>query len=136
MIEVKEAHESELSVFLPHRGVYTPLKSSTKLRGVFNGYAPTSNGVSLNQIQLNGGTVQQDLFPIVIRSRKHEFVFTADIRMMCRQILIHPDQRDLQRIVWKESPDQPTKAYQLKTITFGTTSAYYLSTRTLNATSR
>ncbi|GBO34381.1 hypothetical protein AVEN_174602-1 [Araneus ventricosus] len=132
MTEVKEAHEPELSVYLPHHGVYNPLKSSTKLRVVFNGSAPTSNGVSLNQIQLNGGTVQQDLFSIMIRFRKHEFVFTADVRMMYRQILIHPDQRDLQRIVWKEGPDQPTKAYQLNTITYGTTSAPYLATRTLN----
>ncbi|GBN30158.1 hypothetical protein AVEN_275441-1 [Araneus ventricosus] len=68
----------------------------------------------------------------MIRFRKHEFVFTADVRMMCIQILIHPDQRDLQRIVWKEGPDQPTKAYQLNTITYGTTSAPYLATRTLN----
>ncbi|GBM12575.1 hypothetical protein AVEN_78349-1 [Araneus ventricosus] len=132
MTEVKEAHEPEFSVYLPHHGVYNPLKSSTKLRVVFNGSAPTSNGVSLNQIQLNGGTVQQDLFSIMIRFRKHEFVFTADVRMMYRQILIHPDQRDLQRIVWKEGPDQPTKDYQLNTITYGTTSAPYLATRTLN----
>ncbi|GBN17464.1 hypothetical protein AVEN_143815-1 [Araneus ventricosus] len=68
----------------------------------------------------------------MIRFRKHEFVFTADVRMMYRQILIHPDQRDLQRIVWKEGPDQPTKAYQLDTITYGTTTAPYLATRTLN----
>ncbi|GBL82423.1 hypothetical protein AVEN_252563-1 [Araneus ventricosus] len=99
MTEVKEAHEPELSVYLPHHGVYNPLKSSTKLRVVLNGSAPTSNGVSLNQIQLNGGAVQQDLFSIMIRFRKHEFVFTADVRMMYRKILIHPDQRDLQRIV-------------------------------------
>ncbi|GBL87855.1 hypothetical protein AVEN_192033-1 [Araneus ventricosus] len=132
MTEVKEAHEPELSVYLPHHGVYNPLKSSTKLRVVFNGSTPTSNGVSLNQIQLNGGTVQQDLFSIMIRFRKHEFVFAAHVRMMYRQILIHPDQRDLQRIVWKEGPDQPTKAYQLNTITYGTTSAPYLATRTLN----
>ncbi|GBN20549.1 hypothetical protein AVEN_66595-1 [Araneus ventricosus] len=107
MTEVKEVYEPELSVYLPHHGVYNPLESSTKLRVVFNGSAATSNGVSLNQIQLNGGTVQQDLFSIMIRFQKHEFVFTADVRMMYRQISIHPDQRDLQRIVWKECPDQP-----------------------------
>ncbi|GBN89823.1 hypothetical protein AVEN_198221-1 [Araneus ventricosus] len=131
MTEVKEASESELSVYLPHHGMYNPLKSSTKLRVVFNGSFPTSNGISLNQIQLNGGTVRQDLFPIMLRFRKHEFVFTADICMMYRQILIHPDQRVLKRIVWKEGPDQPSKTYQLNTITYGTTSAPYLATRTL-----
>ncbi|GBN71991.1 hypothetical protein AVEN_259445-1 [Araneus ventricosus] len=132
MTEVIEANESELYVYLPHHGVYNPLKSSTKLRVVFNGSASTSNGVSLHQIQLNGGTVQQDLFSIMIRFRKHEFVITADVRMMYRQILIHPDERDLQRIMWKEGPDQPSKAYQLNTITYSTTSAPYLATRTLN----
>ncbi|GBM94329.1 hypothetical protein AVEN_78406-1 [Araneus ventricosus] len=68
----------------------------------------------------------------MILFQKHEFVFIADVRMMYRQILIHPDQRDLQIMVWKESPDQPTKAYQMNTITYGTTSAPYLAARTLN----
>ncbi|GBL54698.1 hypothetical protein AVEN_198939-1 [Araneus ventricosus] len=70
MTEVKEAHEPELAVYLPHHGVYNPLKSYTKLRVVFNGSAPTSNGVSVNQIQLNGETVQQDLFSVMIRFQK------------------------------------------------------------------
>ncbi|GBM20612.1 hypothetical protein AVEN_175109-1 [Araneus ventricosus] len=43
MTEVKEAHDLELSVYLPHHGVYNPLKSSTKLRVVFNDSAPTTN---------------------------------------------------------------------------------------------
>ncbi|GBN14377.1 hypothetical protein AVEN_247457-1 [Araneus ventricosus] len=51
---------------------------------------------------------------------------------MDRQILIHPDQREFQRIVWEESPDQPTEAYQLNTITYVTTSAPYLDTGTWN----
>ncbi|XP_054722042.1 uncharacterized protein LOC129231704 [Uloborus diversus] len=46
-------------------------------------------------------------------------------------IFIDPSQRDLQRIVWKEGINEPIKVYNLSTITYGTTSAPYLATRTL-----
>ncbi|GFW27633.1 uncharacterized protein TNCV_1772521 [Trichonephila clavipes] len=50
---------------------------------------------------------------------------------MYRQILVDPNQRDLQRIMWKTSADAPVKTYKLATITCGTVSAPFLATRTL-----
>ncbi|GFU43809.1 integrase catalytic domain-containing protein [Nephila pilipes] len=52
---------------------------------------------------------------------------------MYRQILANPNQRDLQRFVWKISADAPFKTYKLSTITYGTVSALFLATRTLKA---
>ncbi|GBM82471.1 hypothetical protein AVEN_227005-1 [Araneus ventricosus] len=52
---------------------------------------------------------------------------------MYRQILIDPNQRDLQRIVWKTSADAPVKVYKLSTVTYGTVFAPFLATRTLKA---
>ncbi|GFS37948.1 integrase catalytic domain-containing protein [Nephila pilipes] len=52
---------------------------------------------------------------------------------MYRQILVDPNQRDLQRIAWKTSADAPVKTYKLSTITYGTVSAPFLATRTLKA---
>ncbi|GFX91104.1 integrase catalytic domain-containing protein [Trichonephila clavipes] len=52
---------------------------------------------------------------------------------MYRQILVDPNQRDLQRIMWKTSADAPVKTYKLATITYGTVSAPFLATRTLKA---
>ncbi|GBM55871.1 hypothetical protein AVEN_2569-1 [Araneus ventricosus] len=46
-------------------------------------------------------------------------------------ILVNPQQRDLQRMLWKNNPDDPVKKYKLNTVTYGSLSAPYLATRTL-----
>ncbi|GFW70733.1 integrase catalytic domain-containing protein [Trichonephila clavipes] len=40
-------------------------------------------------------------------------------------------QRKLQRILWRENMDEPIKTFELSTVTYGTTSAPFLATRTL-----
>ncbi|GFS71191.1 uncharacterized protein TNCV_5049751 [Trichonephila clavipes] len=57
---------------MPHHGVYRPEKSTTKMRTVFNASSPSTSGKSLNSIQFNGGLVQEDLFSIMVRFRKHK----------------------------------------------------------------
>ncbi|GFT36167.1 integrase catalytic domain-containing protein [Trichonephila clavipes] len=52
---------------------------------------------------------------------------------MYRQILVDPNQRDLQRIMWKTSADAPVKTYKLAIVIYGTVSAPFLATRTLRA---
>ncbi|GBM02394.1 hypothetical protein AVEN_132343-1, partial [Araneus ventricosus] len=129
---VIDNNEPSTSYYLPHHGVFKPDKTSTKLRVVFNASALSSNGLSLNDIQMNGGLTQEDLFSIVLRFRKHKFVSSVDIRKMYRMILVDPQQRDLQRIVWKNSENDTVKTYKLNTVTYGTTSAPYLATRVLH----
>ncbi|GFT73160.1 integrase_H2C2 domain-containing protein [Trichonephila clavipes] len=43
-------------------------------------------------------------------------------------IWINPDQRKLQRILWRENMDEPIKTFELSTVTYGTTSAPFLAT--------
>ncbi|XP_036327148.1 uncharacterized protein LOC118739745 [Rhagoletis pomonella] len=50
---------------------------------------------------------------------------------MFRQIWVSPIHQDYQRIVWRESPDEPIKHYWLSTVTYGTASAPFLSVRVL-----
>ncbi|GFW87393.1 integrase catalytic domain-containing protein [Trichonephila clavipes] len=50
---------------------------------------------------------------------------------MYRQILINPDQQDLQRIIWKHGLDAEILTYQLKTVTYGLSNAPFLAIRTL-----
>ncbi|GFY35997.1 integrase catalytic domain-containing protein [Trichonephila clavipes] len=82
---------------MPHHGVYRPEKSTTKMRTVFNASSPSTSGKSLNSIQFNGGLVQEDLFSIMVRFRKHKYAFTTDIEKMFRMINIHPEQTCLQK---------------------------------------
>ena len=44
---------------------------------------------------------------------------------------MHPDDTDLQCILWRPFPDEPIQEYQLNTVTYGT-SAPFLATRCLN----
>ncbi|XP_035231835.1 uncharacterized protein LOC118203667 [Stegodyphus dumicola] len=122
--------------YIPHHAVYRSEKTSTRLRVVFDASCKSSSGYSLNSILLNGGTIQEeDLFSIVSRFRKHRFAFSADIKQMYRQILIHPSQRNLQRIVWKNQAARGLlfKCYRFVRLTYGTTRAPFLATRTLRA---
>ncbi|GFX15991.1 uncharacterized protein TNCV_3235711 [Trichonephila clavipes] len=122
---------SGAAFYMPHHGVYRPEKSTTKLRTVFNASSPSTSGKSLNSIQFNGGLVQEDLFSIMVRFRKHKYAFSTDIEKMFRMINIHPEQTCLQRILWKKGIGEPIKTYELTTVTYGTVSAPYLATRTL-----
>ncbi|GFW83617.1 transposable element Tcb2 transposase [Trichonephila clavipes] len=133
MEQIKNETLDKINYYIPHHSVYKPEKTSTPLRVVFDASAKTISGFFLNSILLNGGIIQQDLFSIVSRFRKHEYAFSADIKKMYRQILVNPNQRDLQRIMWKTSAAAPVKTYKLATLTYGTVSAPFLATRTLKA---
>ncbi|GFY69062.1 integrase catalytic domain-containing protein [Trichonephila inaurata madagascariensis] len=111
---------------------YSPISqnNSTKLRVVFDGSAPTTSDRSLNDILLSG-RVQEDVFNIMLRFRKHKIVLTADIKHMFRQILIDPTQRNLLRILWKNKHWEKPIEYELNTVTYGTKSAPFLATRVI-----
>jgi hypothetical protein len=50
---------------------------------------------------------------------------------MYRQISVDPQDRDLQRILWRYSTDEPIQEYRLTTVTYGTSSLSFLATRCL-----
>ncbi|XP_018360400.1 PREDICTED: uncharacterized protein LOC108759454 [Trachymyrmex cornetzi] len=108
MNEVNEG-SAEFSYYLPHHCVMKMESCTTKTRVVFDASAPTTNGRSLNSIQMIGPVIQSDLFSILIRFRKNVYIISADIAKMYRQVLIAEEQRPLQRIVWREHPNDPIK---------------------------
>ncbi|GJQ79271.1 hypothetical protein Trydic_g5514 [Trypoxylus dichotomus] len=50
---------------------------------------------------------------------------------MYRQVEVAPQQRNLQRILWRANPRQPLEHYTLNTITYETSAASFLATRCL-----
>ncbi|GFQ82791.1 uncharacterized protein TNCT_582931 [Trichonephila clavata] len=130
MQRVKE-EEPGLHYYIPHHAVIRPESKSTKLRVVFDASCKSSNGNSLNDILLKGGTIQPDLFDILLRFRKYVVAFSSDIKKMFRQIKVQEHQQDFLRILWRPSPEEDIVSYRLKTVTYGTKPAPYLATRCL-----
>ena len=118
--------------YLPHHAVVKSSSLTTKVRVVFDGSAKTSSGISLNDTLLVGPTIQEDLFSIITRFRCFRYALTADIEQMYRQIQISHRDSLFQKILWRESPQEPVKIYKLNTVTFGTACAPFLAIRTLH----
>ncbi|XP_039304707.1 uncharacterized protein LOC105206576 [Solenopsis invicta] len=118
--------------YLPHHGIWKDDSLATKIRIVFDALCPTTSGVSLNNILHVGPTIQQDLFSIILRFCQHQFVITANIKQMYRQILLQDDQRDLQRIVWRPNTNEQIQKYRLNIVTYGLASASFLAIRCLH----
>lgn len=123
--------ESGDTYILPHQPVIKPDSVTTKLRVVFDASAKTTTGVVLNDKLLAGPNLQKDLFDIILRFRLHEFVITADIAAMFRQVIVRKGARDLQKVLWRASSTQQIRTYQLNTVTYGTAPAPYLAMRCL-----
>ncbi|XP_025405027.1 uncharacterized protein LOC112679449 [Sipha flava] len=126
------AHKTDgPTYYLPHHSVFKSNSLTTKMRVVFDGSAATKSGHSLNDILLCGPTVQPELISIILRFRMHKVALTADIAKMYRQIRVSPEDCDMQRICYRESPADPLKDYRLLTVTYGTRAASFLATRCL-----
>lgn len=85
--------------YLPHHGVLRESNSSTRPRVVFNGFWTVSSGTSLNQNLLFGKNLLPPLTDILLRWRWHRHVIATDVEKMYWQIIVHKDDRDLQRIL-------------------------------------
>lgn len=122
MEEIWEREEE--GYYTPHHGVL----SAAKFR-VFS--KKTTSNISLNEAQLAGEKLQNDLFTILINFRRFRFGITADIEKMYRQVLIHHDDQKYQKILWRSNYGDPIKVYRLKTVTYGQACAPHCAIRAL-----
>lgn len=131
MVEVTSDKDSTIPIYyLPHHGVLRTTSLTTKLRVVFNASFPTTSGLSLNDILHSGPKLQTNLPDVLTWFRRFKYVFAADIEKMYRQILVHPDDQNLQRILWFENEN--LRKYKLQTVTYGLSCAPFLALRTLD----
>lgn len=134
MREIADCPESIANVptyYMPHHAVHKETSTITKMRVVFDASCKSSTGVSLNDTLIIGPTLQDDLFSILVRFRTFKFAITADIAKMYRQVLLDPSQTPLQRVLWRDSTENPIKTFELTTVTYGTASASFLAIRSL-----
>ncbi|XP_076176654.1 uncharacterized protein LOC143151439 [Ptiloglossa arizonensis] len=118
--------------YLPHHSVQKDSSLTTRTRVVFDASAKLSTNVSLNDILMIGPTLQGDLFSTLTKFRTHRYALTADIAKMYRQVKVAPEDRRYQKVLWRESPNQPISTYALNTVIYGTASTAYLAIRSLH----
>lgn len=126
-----ELNDTMVCYYFPHHSV-VKTSLTTQLRVVFDGSHKSSSGVSLNDLQFIGPKVQNDIFEILIRFRQYKYVVSADVQKMYRMISMHPEHRPLQRIIWRNKPEDELEIYELNTVTYGTAAAPYMAIRCLN----
>lgn len=131
-----EIPENEINVpdnqcfYLPHHAVIKENSTTTKLRVVFDGSSKTNTGYSINDNLHIGEMLQPKLFSVLLKFRRSKIAMVADIEKMFRQIEVHED-RDYQRIVWRNNEYDPIQHYRLSTVTYGLACSPFLATRTL-----
>ncbi|XP_066592940.1 uncharacterized protein [Prorops nasuta] len=122
------AIDTDSLVYLPHHALFKLENGKQKIRVVFNASAKTQSGLSLNDVLLIGPKPQKDITAILMNWRDFRFVGIPDIIKMFRRILIRPEDRKFQSIIWKDDSGN-TQAYQLNTVTYGTGTAPFLASR-------
>ncbi|XP_072403265.1 uncharacterized protein [Diabrotica undecimpunctata] len=130
-MSLAEDQDDKNGFFLPHHCVLKAESTTTQLRVVFDGSAKSSTGVSLNDLMMVGPNIQDNLFYILLRFRKHNYVLSADVEKMYRQVLVQESQRNLQKILWRFNANDSILVYTLNTVTYGLASASFLAIRSL-----
>ena len=59
----------------------------------------------------------------------HRHILGTDVKKIYRQILVHPKDRDLQRIIWRFDSQESMREYRLNTVTYTFACAPFLAMR-------
>ncbi|GFU60872.1 integrase catalytic domain-containing protein [Trichonephila clavipes] len=114
----KKRDDRTPNCYIPYHMVINEKSTTTKCRVVFNVSSKTKNGKSLNDVLMTGPKLQTEIFNHLIKFRSHRIAFAADIEKMYRQILISDEDCKYQRIVWRATPSDSLKSFELQTITY------------------
>ena len=122
--------------YLPMHSVVKQSSTSTKLRVVFDGSAPSTTGISLNNLLRVGPTLHPTLADILLKFRTYPVALTADVSKMYREVELHPTDRDLHRFVWRPTPQEDLQDFRMTRVTFGVSASPYLAIKTLQQTAK
>ncbi|XP_070554735.1 uncharacterized protein [Ptychodera flava] len=84
--------------YIPHHGVYHP-KKPEKIRVVFDCSAKFQ-GVSLNNLLLQGPDLTNNLLGVLLRFRQEPIALMADIEAMFHQVKVREEDSDCLRFYW------------------------------------
>jgi hypothetical protein len=128
-VEEANMDYEELHTYLPHHPVFRGDKTTTKIRPVFDGAAKTKFGPSLNDVLETGPNLNPDLLSVLLRFRKYEIAWIADIEKAFLNIALQPEDAEAIRFLWPRDPavpGSPLIAYKWKRVPFGLSSSPFL----------
>ena len=120
--------------FLPVFGVYHPHKPG-EIRGVFDSSA-RCDGLSLNDVLLQGPDLTNNLLGIVLRFRREVIAIAADIQQMFYSFRVHKEHRNFLRFMWYEDndPEKSLIQYRMCVHVFGNSPSPAVATYGLRRT--
>uniref|UniRef100_A0A8D8YNP1 Integrase catalytic domain-containing protein n=1 Tax=Cacopsylla melanoneura TaxID=428564 RepID=A0A8D8YNP1_9HEMI len=126
-----EIAPTQADYYLSHHGVYREHSSTTRLRVVFNPNLTSTTGKTLSQVLLTGPKLQFDIQDILVLFRLNPVALCCDIQAMYRCILLAPEDRIYQHILWRNDKSDDLIEYELKTVTFGLGPSPFLAQRVI-----
>ena len=113
-------HSTRHRWYLPHHGVVHPKKPG-KVRVVWD-CSSRCEGVSLNDVLLQGLDLNNTLLGVLLRFRLGEIALSCDIEKMFFQFRVPQEQRDFLRYLWYDENGDVCD-YRMKVHVFGATSS-------------
>ncbi|XP_062710516.1 uncharacterized protein LOC134288741 [Aedes albopictus] len=119
-----KASKAELEQADPLRVWYLPLgvvvseKKPGKIRLIWDA-AAKAGGVSFNDFLLKGPDLLTSLPDVLLRFRERNIAICGDICEMFHQIRIREQDKQSQRFLWRNGPEEPMQTYIMDVSTFG-----------------
>ena len=122
----KEGNPDKL-YYLETHAVIRPESSTHKIRIVMNAASrsKTNNGLSLNDLLLQGPTMLPDIIRLLIHFRSKPIGITSDISKMFLQIKLSLDRdKNVLRFLWRGGDERnPMRTFRMNCLTFGIVSS-------------
>ncbi|XP_058448717.1 uncharacterized protein LOC131428686 [Malaya genurostris] len=132
-IEMKST-KSDKTWYLPLGVVVNP-KKPTKIRMIWDAAAKV-DGVSLNSALMKGPDMTTSLPAVLFNFRLYRYALTGDIKEMFHRIKIRESDRQYQRFLWRDYPEQFPQVFTMNVATFGSScspcSAQYVKNKNAN----
>nr|XP_018907433.1 PREDICTED: uncharacterized protein LOC109037289 [Bemisia tabaci] len=115
---------------MPHSTVISP---TGKIRIISNARAncETASGPSLNNVFHIKPNTLKDGREIILNSRRHNLMFSYDLRQMNLQVALHPDDHQYRLILWRFN-EKPLRLYQYTNVSFGIANSNFLTACAFN----